>query len=188
MTRPPMHRWFLWGAMVCALGASWAHVAQAFGQLERGGAPAWISRAGPASAVLAAVGLDLGMMGLAWAVAARRRMGKPASDLWATVAVFAALSSFANLDAALRVLLGKPATWATVAVLDPWSLARVGLLAAALPLLVLALARAVEVDAELTATVAADAPAAGQEPDAVPEPRAIRRGRRPAAGVVAQGA
>lgn len=187
MTRPPMHRIFLWGAMVCALGASWAHVAQAFGQLERGGAPAWISRAGPASAVLAAVGLDLGMMGLAWAVAARRRMGKPARDLWATVAVFAALSSFANLDAALRVLLGKPATWATVAVLDPWSLARVGLLAAALPLLVLALARAVEVDAELTATVAADAPAAGQEPADVPEP-AIRRGRRPAAGAVAQGA
>ena len=107
MTRPPMHRIFLWGAMVCALGASWAHVAQAFGQLERGGAPAWISRAGPASAVLAAVGLDLGMMGLAWAVAARRRMGKPARDLWATVAVFAALSSFANLDAALRVLLGN---------------------------------------------------------------------------------
>ena len=171
MTRPPLHRITLWAAMTCALAASWAHVAAGFGQLERGGAPAWISRAGPPSAVLAACGLDLGMMGLAWAVAARRRLGRQARDLWATVGIFAVLSSFANLDAGLRVVLGRPATWSAVAGLDPWTMARVVALAAALPLLVLALARAVEVDAEL----ADRAPALDTVPP-VAEP--LRPGRR----------
>lgn len=174
MTRPPVHRVTLWGAMACALAASWAHVAGAFGQLERGGAPAWISRAGPVASVLAACGLDLGLMGLAWAVAARRRLGRPARDLWATVGIFAVLSAFANMDAALRVALGRPASWAAVASLDPWTLARVVALAGALPLLVLALARAVEVDAELAEAL----------PDAISDPApapALRPGRRRAA-------
>ena len=126
--------------------------------------------------MVAAVGLDLGMLALAWAVAARRRLGKSARDLWGTVAGFAALSAFANGDAALRVLLGKPATWAAVMALDPWTMARVGALAAALPLLVLALARAVEVDADLHA----EGVATVQEAASTPAPRIIRRGRRPA--------
>ncbi len=161
--RPPIHRILLWSAMTAALAASWSHVAAAFGQLEHGGPPAWLSRAGPASAILAAVGLDAGMLALAWTLAARRRLRQASRDLWATVAVFALLSAWANADAALGVILGEAPTWPAIVQLDPWTLGRVLALAAALPLLALALGRAVEADAEL-AQAEAEAPTLPQAP------------------------
>lgn len=146
--RPPLHRVTLWASMAAVLGASWAHVARVFGTLEESGPPAFLAALGPATAVLAAVGLDLGLISLAWAIGQRRRLGRPSGDLWAAVAVFAGLSAFANADAALRVTLDAAPTWAAVRALDGWTLARVVLLAAALPALALWLSRVVELDAD----------------------------------------
>lgn len=179
--------------MAAALASSWSHVAAAFGQLEHGGPPAWLRAAGPpawlraagpASAILAAVGLDVGMLALAWALAARRRLGQPARDLWGALVTFAALSSWANMDAALRVVLQTSPTWPAIAQLDPWTLARVVALAAALPLLALTLGRALEADAELAQAEAEipikpapDPQGAGSEP--------TRRPRRGSAQIAA---
>lgn len=147
--RTPVHRWLLWAAMVCALLASWSHVVAAFARFEHGGPPAWLARVGPLAAVLAAVALDLGLIALAWGIGQRRRLGRPAGDLWAAVAVFGALSAFANAGHALDVALGEtPVTWAAIVALDGWTLASVIGLAAALPLLALWLARVVELDAD----------------------------------------
>ncbi len=146
--RPPLHRVTLWASMLAVLGASWAHVARVFGTLEESGPPAFLAALGPATAVLAAVGLDLGLISLAWAIGQRRRLGRGGGDLWAAVAVFAGLSAFANADAALRVTLDAAPTWAAVVALDGWTLARVLLLAAALPALALWLSRVVELDAD----------------------------------------
>lgn len=119
-----------------------------------GGAPAWLARVGPLAAVLAAVALDLGLIALAWGIGQRRRLGRPAGDLWAAVAVFAGLSAFANANHALGVVLkGQAVTWAAVTALDGWTLASVIGLAAALPLLALWLARVVELDVDIEAEV-----------------------------------
>ncbi len=148
--KTPVHRWLLWAALTCALLASWSHVVSAFGRLEHGGPPAWVARVGPWASVLAAVALDLGLIALAWGIGQRRRLGRPAGDLWAAVAVFAGLSAFANANHAFTVVLtGQPVTWARVVALDGWTLASVIGLAAALPLLALWLARVVELDADI---------------------------------------
>lgn len=120
--RPPVHRLTLWVAMAAVLGASWAHVARVFGMLEESGPPAFLAALGPLTAVLAAVGLDLGLISLAWAIGQRRRLGRAAGDLWAAVGVFAGLSAFANADAALGVVLGAAPTWAAVRGLDGWGI------------------------------------------------------------------
>lgn len=152
--KTPVHRWLLWAALACALLASWSHVVAAFARLEHGGAPAWLARVGPLAAVLAAVALDLGLIALAWGIGQRRRLGRPAGDLWAAVAVFAGLSAFANANHALGVVLkGQAVTWAAVTALDGWTLASVIGLAAALPLLALWLARVVELDVDIEAEV-----------------------------------
>lgn len=153
---PPLHRLTLWASMLAVLGASWAHVARVFGSLEESGPPAFLASLGPAAAVLAALGLDGGLISLAWAIGQRRRLGRSGGDLWLAVGVFAALSAFANADAALGVVLGAPPTWAAVAALDRWTLARVVLLAAALPALALWLSRVVELDADAGEVEAAD--------------------------------
>lgn len=135
--------------MICALLASWSHVVAAFARFEHGGPPAWLARVGPLAAVLAAVALDLGLIALAWGIGQRRRLGRPAGDLWAAVAVFGLLSAFANAGHALDVALGEtPVTWGAIVALDGWTLASVIGLAAALPLLALWLARVVELDAD----------------------------------------
>lgn len=174
--RPPLHRMTLWASMLAVLGASWAHVARVFGTLEESGPPAFLTDLGPAAAVLAALGLDGGLISLAWAIGQRRRLGRSGGDLWAAVAVFAALSAFANADAALRVTLDTAPTWAAVSALDGWTLARVVLLAAALPALALWLSRVVELDAEN------DGPAGLQDQKraARAEVRALKKG--PAVG------
>ncbi len=192
MSRRPAHRWLLWGAMVAALGASWSHVLRAFGQLERSGPPAWLDALGPFSAVLAAVGLDLGMLALAWALAARRRLRQPSRDLWITVAAFAVLSAYANADAALGVILGEAPTLPAVAALDGWTLARVLVLAGALPLLALALGRTVEADAELDAAQIQAQPVAEEPATVAPAPRRRaaeprRARRRPSMGEATAG-
>lgn len=152
--KTPVHRWLLWAALACALLASWSHVVAAFARLEHGGPPAWLARVGPLAAVLAAVALDLGLIALAWGIGQRRRLGRPAGDLWAAVAVFAGLSAFANANHALGVVLkGQAVTWAAVTALDGWTLASVIGLAAALPLLALWLARVVELDVDIEAEV-----------------------------------
>jgi len=156
--KTPVHRWLLWAALTCALLASWSHVVSAFGRLEHGGPPAWVARVGPWASVLAAVALDLGLIALAWGIGQRRRLGRPAGDLWAAVAVFAGLSAFANAGHAFAVVMkGQPVTWARIAALDGWTLATVVGLAAALPLLALWLARVVELDADGDAAAAGSA-------------------------------
>ena len=179
--KTPVHRWLLWAALACALLASWSHVVAAFARLEHGGAPAWLARVGPLAAVLAAVALDLGLIALAWGIGQRRRLGRPAGDLWAAVAVFAGLSAFANAGHAFTVVFdGAPVTWAAIVALDGWTLASVIGLAAALPLLALWLARVVELDADIEGEGAAAAavveldqgPAAGHGPD-LPEQAAL---------------
>lgn len=181
--RPPIHRLTLWVAMAAVLGASWAHVARVFGTLEESGPPAFLAALGPATAVLAAVGLDLGLISLAWAIGQRRRLGRSGGDLWAAVAVFAALSAFANADAALRVTLQTAPTWAAVSALDGWTLARVVLLAAALPALALWLSRVVELDAEADVRTHTKGPdVAGDDDDVVGDvTRQSRASHKPAA-------
>jgi len=147
--KTPVHRWLLWAALTCALLASWSHVVSAFGRLEHGGPPAWVARVGPWASVLAAVALDLGLIALAWGIGQRRRLGRPAGDLWLAVGVFAGLSAFANAGHAFAVVMkGRAVTWAAITALDGWTLATVVGLAAALPLLALWLARVVELDAD----------------------------------------
>lgn len=156
--RTPVHRWLLWAAMACALLASWSHVVAAFARFELGGPPAWLAAVGPLAAVLAAVALDLGLLALAWAIGQRRRLGRPAGDLWAAVAVFGLLSAFANAGHAFTVVMkGQAVTWARIVALDGWTLASVVGLAAALPLLALWLARVVELDADGPVTSEAQA-------------------------------
>lgn len=183
--RPPVHRLTLWVAMAAVLGASWAHVARVFGTLEESGPPAFLASLGPATAVLAALGLDLGLISLAWAIGQRRRLGRAAGDLWAAVGVFAALSAFANADAALGVTLGAAPTWAAVAALDGWTLARVVLLAAALPALALWLSRVVELDAEAGADVAGDDAPVSRQSQGGHKPRRRRPGPDDLADLVA---
>lgn len=185
MTRTPVHRWLLWAALACALLASWSHVVAAFARLEHGGAPAWLARVGPLAAVLAAVALDLGLIALAWGIGQRRRLGRPAGDLWAAVAVFAGLSAFANANHALGVVLdGQAVTWARVTALDVWTLASVIGLAAALPLLALWLARVVELDADLdgAAAVTSGAQNADKTPTGGAQSEAPTRPRRSTSG------
>lgn len=135
----------LWLALGAVLVASWTHVAAAFGALEHGGPPAVLRRLGPLVGPLAAVAVDLGLIALAWAIGARRRVGRPVGDLWAGAAVFAGLSGLANFDHALRVIAGDAAdpvaVWSTLAAYDK---ARVLALSATLPLLALYLTRVVE--------------------------------------------
>ena len=134
----------LWLALTAVLLSSWSHTARAFGGLEPGGPPAWLTRLSPAVGPLAALAVDLGAGALAWAVGARARQGRGAADLWAGVVAFAALGAFANVDAALGVLgAGRQpgAVWAGLAAYDRL---RVGALAAALPMLSVYLARVIE--------------------------------------------
>lgn len=174
----PGPRAVLWIALATVLAASWTHVAGTFGTLEHGGPPAWLARQGWLIGPLAAVAVDLGLLGLTWGVGARKRAGQDTGDLWLGVAVFAALSALANLDHALSVLGQHPpfapgmgadaaATWAA---LDWYARVKVVALSATLPLLAIYLTRVVEtaVDARQdTATV--DKGAAATAPTALAE-------------------
>lgn len=139
----------LWLALAAVLVASWTHVAAAFGELEHGGPPAILRRVGPLVGPLAAVAVDLGLIALAWAIGARRRVGRPVGDLWLGAAVFAGLSALANFDHALRVIAGNAAdpvaVWSALAAYDRF---RVLALSATLPLLALYLTRVVETAAD----------------------------------------
>lgn len=110
---------------------SWRHLAGTFGKLEAPG-DAHVG-------ALAAVAVDVGLAALALAVAHQARRGRPTRALWASVALFAAISALANLDHALGVALGHAPTWADVTggQLDRLTLARAVVFSAAPPLLVL---------------------------------------------------
>lgn len=134
----------LWLALAAVLLSSWSHTARAFGGLEPGGPPVWLTRLSPAVGPLAALAVDLGAGALAWAVGARARQGRGAADLWAGVVAFAALGAFANVDAALAVLGDGRQPGAVWAGLGAYDRLRVGALAAALPMLSVYLARVIE--------------------------------------------
>ena len=152
----PTPRGLLWTAMAAALAASLTHVAATFGGLEPGGAPAWLAKLGPTVAITAAVAIDLGLAALAWSIGAKRRAGLSTWDLWAGVAIFAALSILANIDHGLVLASGGKTGVAAWSALDWWSRAKVVLLAGALPVLVMYLARTVEglAEAEVVTTTA----------------------------------
>jgi len=156
----------LWLALATVLVASWAHVAGTFGTLEHGGAPAWLRSLAPITAPMAAVAVDVGLIALAWGVGARARAGKPARDLWAGVAVFAALSALANFDHALSVVAGPgdASGVATFVALTRYSQLKLIALSATLPLLALYLARVLETSAATErGAVAPPAPVVEQE-------------------------
>lgn len=162
----------LWLALVTVLVASWAHVAGTFGTLEHGGAPAWLRTLAPFTAPMAAVAVDVGLIALAWGVGARARAGKPARDLWAGVAVFAALSALANFDHALSVVAGPGDTngVATFVALPRYAQLKLIALSATLPLLALYLARVLETSAATDReTVAPAAPEVARVATPMPE-------------------
>lgn len=123
-------------AYVAALAASWVHLAETFALLERPGRY-WVG-------ALAATAVDLGLGALALALADRARRGQPTGALRGAVVLFAGVSAMANLDHAMAVLLGQPATWADVGSLDALALARAVVFSATLPILVVTLAYVVD--------------------------------------------
>lgn len=120
----------LWASYALCLLASLTHVAAAFGALENQASGfrhvAWI----------AALGVDAGLAALAWASGERKRRGLRSWPLMVGVALFCAVSAFANMDHALSV-----APWGA---LDTWGRARAVLLSVTLPCMVVYLAWAVE--------------------------------------------
>lgn len=142
----------LWLALVAVLAASWSHVAGAFGTLEHGGAPAFLLSMAWLGGPLAAVALDLGIVGLSWGIGAAKRAGRDTKDLWVGVGVFAGLSALANFDHALSVL-GHHAPYAIGAgqtgaaawfALDWYERVKVIALSATLPIMAIYLTRVVE--------------------------------------------
>lgn len=138
----------LWLALATVLAASAVHVAGTFSTLEPGGALPVLARLGPYTGVLAAIAVDLGLLGLSWGVGARKRdkPGETPWDLWVGIAIFAVLSALANFDHALSVLgaAGGTAGAATWVALDWYTRVKVVALSATLPLLAIYLTRVVE--------------------------------------------
>jgi len=136
----------LWLALVTVLGASAVHVAGTFSTLEPGGALPILARLGPYTGVLAAIALDLGLIGLAWGIGARKRARPDETPwgLWGGVGLFAVLSALANFDHALTVLGNGSTGAAAWVVLDQYTRVKVVALSATLPLLTVYLTRVVE--------------------------------------------
>lgn len=149
----------LWLSLLLALIGSLYHVAWSFSTLQAGDL-----RMG----YVQAIAVDVGLAALTIGIQQRRRAGRPTGRLWAGVALFALISTYANLlhgfaHAADDMLIGVP-DWLRVA--RPW------LLSAVLPMLVVYLSEiASEDDTARIDQPAAAAPAVA----ASPSPKAPRR-------------
>lgn len=148
ITRALTPRRVLWLALCTVLAASAVHVAGTFSTLEPGGALPVLARLGPYTGVLAAIAVDLGLLGLSWGVGARKRAEPDRTpwDLWGGIAIFAVLSALANFDHALSVLGSASGTSGAAAWvgLDRYTRVKVVALSATLPLLAIYLTRVVE--------------------------------------------
>lgn len=127
----------LWLAFALALLSSLSHLAWAFGTLEFGG---W-----HLTGWLPAIAVDAGLAALAYGIQQRKRARRGTLALWGGVAVFAAISAFANLLHALAVTNGYIVT-ATIASIDALEFAKAAALSASLPLLVVYLGEIVSSD------------------------------------------
>lgn len=78
----------LWASYILTMAASIGHLAWTFGTLE----PAGLEWAG----WLPALAVDAGLGALAYAIQQRKRAGRRAWSLWGGVAVFTAVSGYAN--------------------------------------------------------------------------------------------
>ena len=124
----------MWLALVLALLGSLNHVAWAFASLE-GGNLAW--------GYVQAVAVDIGLFALAYSIQQRRRERRSAWLLWIGVAVFSAISAYANL---LHGLF-----FAADLQLGTWQIVRPFALAGVLPLLVLYLSEVCSEDRQFAA-------------------------------------
>lgn len=84
----PRFALILWASYVLTMAASIGHLAWTFGTLE----PAGLEWAG----WLPALAVDAGLGALAYAIQQRKRAGRRAWSLWGGVAVFTAVSGYAN--------------------------------------------------------------------------------------------
>lgn len=91
----------------------------------------------PWHATASALAVEVGVVFAGLVLAIRARDGDVPWRLYGGVALFLAVSAFANGDAVLRAMLGEAPTLPAVAALDGWSLARAALLGAAVPAMVL---------------------------------------------------
>ena len=130
----------LWAALALALVGSLRHVAWGFSTLERGDLIA---------GYVQAVAVDLGMLGLALGIQARKRQARPVRGLWAGVILFSAVSTYANLLHGLcfQTDLGLDGLGWLVA-------ARPVILSGVLPLLVVYLSEIAGDDVNYTAKIA----------------------------------
>lgn len=122
----------LWASYVLTMAASIGHLAWTFGTLE----PPGFQRAG----WLPALAVDAGLGALAYAIQQRRRAGRRALSLWGGVAVFTAVSGYANFKHAAA---GGAAWWDALT------------LSAILPLLVVYLGEIISSDDAAAADAAA---------------------------------
>lgn len=121
----------LWIALGLALIGSLQHMAWAFSSLENGNRlTGWIQ----------AVAIDIGLLGLAYAVQQRKREKRATRWLWIGVGMFSLVSIYGNL---LHGLL-----YAQDLGLGHWQTARPFVLSAVLPLLVLYLTEVVSEDVQ----------------------------------------
>ncbi len=120
----------VWLALLLALAGSLRHVAWSFASIERGSlVPGYIQ----------AAGVDLGLLALALGIQERRKMRRSTKALWVGVALFSAISIYANF------LFGYVHADAVDAPLATW---RPVALAAVLPVLVLFLSEIAGSDAQ----------------------------------------
>ncbi len=105
------------------------NVAHGFAAVKPG-ASSWVHW-GSAAAV------ELGVAAIALTIAVSGAAGRRNLRLYAGVLLFVGASLFANYDASLEALADREVTWRTVTRMDPWRLAKAGLLGGAIPLMVL---------------------------------------------------
>lgn len=170
----------LWGSLGLTLLASLAHVAAAFGALEALGPPAWLAAVGPFTAVLAAVAVDLGLGATVWSIGERARRGETARVFWIAAAILTCVSAFGNVDHALGVVGHGQDAAAAWAAMGAYGRVRVGLLSAALPLVVVVLSAALETLAHTEAPAPKLGAHVGRDDDTRGTPR--QKKSRPTSG------
>lgn len=133
----------LWISFILALAASVTHLIDVFGSLERPG-DQWV-------AIVAALSVDGGIASLSYAWGWKRRTGQGARGTVAVLAFLMLLSTFANLSHAVAVATGQTVTLSTFATLDLYTLVKVLLLSASLPIVAFSLGELLSADDTHTA-------------------------------------
>ena len=116
-------------SLLALLAAGLNNVAKAFATVKVGSSPLihWGS----------AVAIELGVVALGLPSAVLAKQGKALARLNIGIFLYVVASVFANFDASLQSLIGGRITRERVASADSWTLIKAGLLAGALPVMVL---------------------------------------------------